>query len=89
MNERMLQLVRMTASHAAACLFCIDMNSHEYEAVSINANEVLALRRQAELESITTFSARERMAIQYARMVSQTPLKFIPDFIEQVKANFA
>ncbi|MBV5266948.1 MAG: hypothetical protein JZU67_00175, partial [Burkholderiaceae bacterium] len=27
-------------------------------------------------------------AVQYARLVSQTPLKFFPDFIDQIKANF-
>lgn len=88
MNKRMLKLVRMTASFAAACPFCIDMNSHEYEAAGINANEVLALHGLVELEYISTFSARERLAIQYARVVSQTPLKFTPDLIQQVKANF-
>lgn len=88
LDERMLKLVRMSASFAAACPFCIDMNSHEHEALGIGADEVLALRGQLELENVPTFSARERLAIQYAQLVSQTPLKFHPNFIEQVKANF-
>jgi len=88
LDERMLKLVRMAASFAAACPFCIDMNSHEHETLRINADEVLALRGQLDLESVPTFSARERLAIQYARLVSQTPLKFHPDFIEQIKSNF-
>ena len=88
LDERMLKLVRMSASFAAACPFCIDMNSYEHESLGINADEVLALRGQLNLESIQTFSDRERLAIQYARLVSQTPLKFLPDFIDQIKANF-
>ena len=88
LDERMLKLVRMSASFAAACPFCIDMNSYEHESLGINADEVLALRGQMNLESVTTFSMRERLAIQYARLVSQTPLKFFPDFIDQIKANF-
>jgi alkylhydroperoxidase family enzyme len=88
LDERMLKLVRMTASFAAACPFCIDMNSYEHEALGIGKEEVLALRGQLELESISTFSMRERLAIEYARLVSQTPLKFHPDFIAQIKANF-
>ena len=88
LDERMLKLVRMAASFAAACPFCIDMNSHEHQALGIDADEVLALRGQRELGSVSTFSERERLAIEYARLVSQTPLKFYPDFIEQVKANF-
>ena len=43
LDERMLKLVRMAASFAAACPFCIDMNSYEHAALSINADEVLAL----------------------------------------------
>lgn len=88
LDERMLKLVRMAASFAAACPFCIDMNSYEHQALGINAVEVLALRGQGELESVTTFSTRERLAIEYARLVSQTPLKFHPEFIGQIKANF-
>jgi alkylhydroperoxidase family enzyme len=49
---------------------------------------VQALRGQSALESVPAFSERERLAIQSARLVSQTPLKFHPDFIAQIKANF-
>ncbi len=87
-DERMLKLVRMAASYAAACPFCIDMNSHERESVGISADEMLAVRGQLALELVPSFSARERLAVQYARLVSQTPLKFHPDFIEQIKTHF-
>ena len=89
LDERMLKLVRMAASFAAACPFCIDMNSYDYQSVGITDDEMLALRGKLELDSVPTFSARERLAIQYSRRVSQTPLKFYPDFIEQLKANFS
>ncbi len=88
LDERMLKLVRMSASFSTACPFCIDMNSYEHESLGINADEILALRGQLNLESVLTFSARERLAIQYAQLVSQTPLKFPPDFIDQIKVNF-
>jgi alkylhydroperoxidase family enzyme len=88
LDKRMLKLVRMAASFSAACPFCIDMNSHEHASLGIDATEVLALRGQMDLESVPTFSARERLAIQYARLISQTPLKFHPNFIDQIKINF-
>ena len=88
LDERMLKLVRMAASFAAACPFCIDMNSHEHAVVGINSEEVMALRGQVDIEQIGTFSVRERLAIRYARLISQTPLKFTPDFMDQIKANF-
>jgi alkylhydroperoxidase family enzyme len=89
LNERMLKLVRMAASFAAACPFCIDMNSYAYQAVGITDNEVLVLRGKLEPDSVSTLATREKLAIQYARLVSQTPLKFYPDFIEQLKTNFS
>lgn len=89
LDERMLKLVRMAASFATACPFCIDMNSYEHVSLGIDAEEVSALRGQAALESVSSFSERERLAIQYARLVSQTPLKFHPDFIAQVRAQFS
>lgn len=88
LDERILKLVRMAASFAVACPFCIDMNSYEYRSLGITDDEVLALRGRLQLETVNTLSSREKLAIQYARLVSQTPLKFYPDFIEQLKANF-
>ena len=88
LDARQLKLVRMAASFAAACPFCIDMNFHEHETLGITADEVLALRGQVSLEGVSTFSAREKLSIQYARLVSQTPLKFRTDFIEEMRSNF-
>lgn len=89
LDARMLKLVRMAASFAAACPFCIDMNSYEHEALKITTEEVAALKGQAGLVSVNSLTARERLAIEYARLVSQTPLKFHPDFIEQLRAQFS
>jgi alkylhydroperoxidase family enzyme len=88
LDVRMLKLVRMAASFAAACPFCIDMNSHEHVSLGITSEEVNALRGLVDLESVASFSVHELLAIQYARLVSQTPLKFHSDFIAQIKANF-
>ena len=88
LDPRMLKLVRMAVSFAVACPFCIDMNSNEYQLIGISEAEVLALRGIIEVESVPSFSMREKLAIQYARLISQTSLKFYPDFIEQIKANF-
>jgi alkylhydroperoxidase family enzyme len=40
------------------------------------------------LETVSTLGSRERLAIQYARLVSQTPLKFQPEIVAQVRAEF-
>lgn len=89
LGERMLKLVRMAASYAVECPFCVDMNSYNYAVLGVTPAEVTALRGQLGLESVESFSQLERLAIQYARLVSQTPLKFHPDLIAQLKENFS
>ena len=86
MNQRMLKLIRMTASYAVACPFCIDMNSYEYREVGISDEEADALH--GDYEKIASFSENEKLAIAYTRVISQTPLKFHPELVERVKAAF-
>ena len=86
MDERILKLIRITASYAVACPFCIDMNSYEHRQVGITDEEAEALR--GEFEQVESFSEREKLAILYTRLISQTPLKFHPEVVERVKAAF-
>lgn len=86
MDKRMLKLIRMAASYAAACPFCIDMNSYEHRAAGVTDEEADSLR--GDYEQVSTFSEREKLAIAYTRAISQTPLKFHPDLVEKVKSAF-
>jgi AhpD family alkylhydroperoxidase len=86
MDKRMLKLVRMTASYAVACPFCVDMNSHEYRKAGITDEEAESLR--GEFQKVGSFSEREKLAIAYTRLISQTPLKFHPDMVERVRSAF-
>ena len=86
MNQRMLKLIRMAASYAVACPFCVDMNSHEHRKAGITDEEAKSLR--GDFERVTSFSEREKLAIAYTRLISQTPLKFYPDIVERVKSAF-
>lgn len=85
-TRRMLKLIRMAASYAAACPFCVDMNSYEHRDAGITDEEAESLR--GDFEKVASFSEPERLAIAYARAVSQTPLKFPPDLVERVKLIF-
>ena len=87
LNERILKIVRLQASYAVACPFCIDMNSFHYDD-QITNEELKALQGRIELEDISTFSDAEKLAIRYARLISQTPLQFPEEFIEKLKRCF-
>ncbi len=89
LDERILKLVRMQASFAAACPFCVDMNSFQYDGYQISPAELRVLQGRELIEQVDTFSERERLAIQYANLISQTPLQFPRYFIDELKQQFS
>jgi len=88
LDDRMLKLVRLQASFAVACPFCIDMNSAEYAQAGITPQELAVLQGQVDPATVTTFSERERLALEYTRLISRAPLAFPSAFIQVLKANF-
>jgi alkylhydroperoxidase family enzyme len=88
LDGRILKIVRLQTSFAVACPFCIDMNSCDYTDYGITQNELIALQGHAEITDVQTFSARERIAIEYAKLISRAPLAFPLNFVKSLKANF-
>jgi alkylhydroperoxidase family enzyme len=88
LDERILKIVRIQASFAAACPFCIDMNSYQFEETQITKDELMVLQGRKSIEEVHTFSEREVLAIRYAKLISQTPLKFPLSFISELKNSF-
>ncbi len=88
LNRRILKLVRLQTSFCVACPFCIDMNYHDYADYGITREELLVLQDRAGMEEVKTFSLREKLALEYARIISSRTLTFPPDFIEKLKAEF-
>jgi len=87
-DERILKLVRMQASFSASCPFCIDMNSFKFEKQGITTEELKALQGTLNSAEVTTFSQREVLAMEYARLISRTPLSFPREFIDELRENF-
>ena len=88
LNERMLKLVRLRASFTVNCPFCIDMNYHEYAKFGITTDELAVLQGHSGIEASTTFSLREKIAMEYSRLISCSPIDFPRSFIDILKANF-
>lgn len=84
-SERLLKLVRITASLTPNCAFCIDMNGFDAASAGVTDLEVDALRRG----DPTPFPPRERLAIEYARRISSTPLEFPVAFMDALRAAYS
>ncbi len=88
LNKRILKLIRIQASLSVSCPFCIDMNSFEYEGDGITKEEMYSLTGKYNIDDISTFNIREKLAIEYTKFISQTPIKVPKEFMEKVKLNF-
>ena len=88
LNERILKLIRIQSSISVACPFCIDMNSFEFEKSGISEEEMRVLAGRAGDEEVNSFSTKELLAIEYAKLISQTPVIIPPEFIEKIKSEF-
>ncbi len=105
LDARLLKLVRIQASYATGCPFCIDLNSYQADSQGITPAEIAAMQMLAaqvqaasafilsprpDLAALpASFSERERLALEYACLISATPLSFPPDFIAALKASFS
>jgi len=81
LTERTLKLVRMAVSFAVSCPFCVGMNSEGWEKV-MSSEEREAVQG---LRSLDGFDPVERLAIEYARRASATPLRFDEEFGERLR----
>lgn len=88
LNERILKLVRIQCSFNVSCPFCIDMNSFQYEKLGISEEEMKGLTGKIDINSISTLTNKERLAIEYARQITETPVKITEEFIEVLKSEF-
>ncbi|MEN6433305.1 MAG: carboxymuconolactone decarboxylase family protein [Smithella sp.] len=89
LDKRILKLVRLRASFSLACPFCIDMNYYDYDRCGITAKELAVLQGINDIASVKTFSPREITAMEYAVLISRTPLQFPQEFISKLKAEFS
>lgn len=85
LTERTLKLVRMAVSFAVSCPFCVGLNSEGWEKL-MTPEELAAVQGLAPLDIFDPF---ERMAIEYARRASATPLDFPPEYGAQLTAVFS
>ncbi len=88
LNKRILKLVRIQVSLSVACPFCIDMNSFEYEKSDVSEAEIRGLTGEGGFKTVDSFSAKEKLALEYARLISQTPVDIPEEFMEKIKAEF-
>lgn len=87
LSPRVLRIARLTASLAANCAFCIDMNAHQHRQAGLSDDEVYALRDGTE-DDRPEFSGPERLVIAYARGLSASPVAVDDDLLTRMAETF-
>ncbi|MHB1484162.1 MAG: carboxymuconolactone decarboxylase family protein [Saccharofermentanales bacterium] len=88
-EKRLLKLIRLQASLVCSCSFCIDMNAAGMDTNGITTAEIMAMKCGSELEDVKSFSKREITALEYAILMSKTPLVFEDEFVKKLKSEFS
>ena len=88
LNQRILKLIRIQTSLSVSCPFCIDMNSFKYESIGITKQEMNSLTGRLNLNDVSTFTIKEKLAIEYTKFICQTPIRIPKEFMEKIKPNF-
>jgi len=88
LNKRILKIIRIQASLSVSCPFCIDMNSFEYEGDGITKQELNYMTGNLNIDDALTFTIKEKLAIEYTKLISQTPIKIPKEFMGKIKNNF-
>lgn len=86
LGPRILDLVALAAAHTAGSPYCASDAAQDLS--RLEPPEVQALKAGDDVETVASFSARERVAIRYARLISATPLHFPPDFVAELTSAF-
>lgn len=88
-EKRLLRLVRLQTAFAISCPFCIDMNASEFEGHGVSRQEFEALRAGFPDGFPESLSVRETTALEYAHLISATPLNFPSAFVSRLTAEFS
>ncbi len=89
LDPRMIYLIRMQVSYYVSCPFAIDVNSWKYKDHNISVEEIQGLQGKKDLNKISTFSERELTALRYACALSETPVNFDGQLLEDVRHLFS
>ncbi len=88
LNARMLTLIRLIVSYAVPNAFAVDINAQEYRKFDITDEELLALQGTKPIGEVSTFTKKEKLALEYALTLSKTPVVLTQSLLNHLRATF-
>ena len=89
LETRMLTIIRILISYTVSSPFAIDINSHKYKKYNITDDELEGLRGKRDIESIMSFTEKEKVALKYAYALSKTPIVLKQKQLDDLRRLFS
>ena len=86
-DERMLKLVRMTVSSTVDCPFCVGFNGRGWERL-MSDDELAVVQGRRDARQVPTLDEAERLAVEYAVLLSRTPIAVPREMGERLREHF-
>ena len=85
LDWRLKELVALKAASVVNCSFCLDIGSAEARKHGVGVDELHALAEHGESD---LFSAREKLALDYAAALSRSPVEVPDELVGESRATF-
>lgn len=85
LDDRLKALANLKAASIVDCSFCLDIGSSEARKLGVRVDELLALGEHRESN---LFSAREKLALDYAAALSRSPVSVGDELKRALRSEF-
>jgi alkylhydroperoxidase family enzyme len=86
-DRRMLKLVRMKVSSVVDCPFCVGFNGRDWQDL-LTHDELDVIQGRRDAADVESLDDAERLAIEYAHLLSATPIAVPREMGERLAAHF-
>ncbi len=89
LETRMLAILRIIISYTVPSQFVLEINSYDYKKYNITEGELDGLRGISNLDSIASFTEKEKAALKYAHALSKTPIILTQKHLDNLRCFFS
>ena len=89
LDRRLIKMLRIIISYTVPSMFALDINCQDYAHFHITPEELEGLRGAKAIDTVTSFSNREKAALLYAGALSKTPVLLTQKLLNGMRDNFS
>ena len=88
LNPRVRALAELKSATTVRCEYCIDLGSQIAREWGVTDEELKALSNEADYRNATCFSEVDKLVLDYATVISRTPVEVSDELFDALRAHF-